>query len=193
MPWTYLSSIGSAVRSSCRRSLLVTAAMMLSSWSATTPAQAAAVSCNGDAAGITLPDGFCATIFADNIGHARQMAVAPDGTLYVNTWSGIYYNNGTVPPGGFVVALKDTDGDGRADVIERFGETRGERRPRRHRHRILQRHGLCRDQRPHRALSARARTRSLPRVRGNHRLGPADDGRSSDASVPDHAERRSSR
>src|ERR1700742_3039628 len=123
MPRTYLSSIGSVVCSSCRRSLLVTAAMMLSSWSATTPAHAAAVSCNGDAAGITLPDGFCATIFADNIGHARQMAIAPDGTLYVNTWSGIYYNNGPVPPGGSVVALKDTHGDGRADVMERFGET----------------------------------------------------------------------
>jgi hypothetical protein len=95
----------------------------LSSWSATTPTQAAAVSCNNDAAGITLPDGFCATIFADNIGHARQMAIAPDGTLYVNTWSGIYYDNGPVPPGGFVVALKDTRGDSRADVIERFGET----------------------------------------------------------------------
>src|SRR6201994_3447789 len=123
MPRTYLSSIGSVVCSSCRRSLLVTAAMMLSSWSATTPAHAAAVSCNGDAAGITLPDGFCATIFADNIGHARQMAFAPDGTLYVNTWSGIYYNNGPVPAGGFMVALKDRNGDGRADVTERFGET----------------------------------------------------------------------
>jgi glucose/arabinose dehydrogenase len=95
--------------------------MMLMSWSATTPAQAA--DCKGDAAGITLPDGFCATVFADNIGHARQMAVAPDGTLYVNTWSGIYYNNDTPPPGGFVVALKDNKGDGRADVIERFGDT----------------------------------------------------------------------
>jgi hypothetical protein len=61
---------------------------MLMSWSTTAPTQAAATSCKGDAAGITLPDGFCATIFADNIGHARQMAVTPDGTLYVNTWSG---------------------------------------------------------------------------------------------------------
>jgi hypothetical protein len=69
--------------------------MMLIPWSATTPAQAA--DCKGDTAGITLPDGFCATVFADNIGHARQMAVAPDGTLYVNTWSGIYYNNDTCP------------------------------------------------------------------------------------------------
>src|SRR5262249_2249248 len=28
-----------------------------------------------------------------------------------------------IPPGGFLVALKDSNGDGRADAIERFGET----------------------------------------------------------------------
>src|SRR5258708_3802279 len=50
------------------------------------------------------------------------MEVQPDGTLYVNTWSGIYYNNGPVPAGGFLVALKDTQGNGHADVIERVGE-----------------------------------------------------------------------
>jgi glucose/arabinose dehydrogenase/mono/diheme cytochrome c family protein len=104
-----------------RRSFLVAASVLVASWSATMPARAA--SCASDATGITLPDGFCATIFADNIGHARQMAIAPDGTLYVNTWSGIYYNNGPVPAGGFVVALKDKNGDRRADVTERFGET----------------------------------------------------------------------
>src|ERR1700724_1348623 len=123
MLWTYLSSTRPIVRWSVPRSLLVAGVTVLMSWSATPPAQAAATSCSGDAAGITLPDGFCATIFADNIGHARQMAVAPDGTLYVNTWSGIYYNNDTVPAGGFIVALRDKNGSGRADVIERFGET----------------------------------------------------------------------
>jgi glucose/arabinose dehydrogenase/mono/diheme cytochrome c family protein len=121
MLWTYLLPISSIVRWSGRRSFVIAAVMM--SWSAIMPAQAAATSCKGDAAGITLPDGFCATIFADNIGHARQMAVTPDGTLYVNTWSGAYFNNGPVPAGGFVVALKDTHGNGHADVIERFGET----------------------------------------------------------------------
>src|SRR4029077_16384024 len=34
----------------------------------------------------SLPNGFCATIFADKVGHARQLAVTPDGTVYVNTW-----------------------------------------------------------------------------------------------------------
>jgi len=39
---------------------------------------------NGDT-GLQLPAGFCATVFADNIGHARHMVVAPSGVLYVNT------------------------------------------------------------------------------------------------------------
>jgi hypothetical protein len=62
----------------------------------------------GDNGGITLPPGFCATIFADNLGHARQMAFGPDGVLYLNTWSGVYYQNDKPPDGGFLVALKDT-------------------------------------------------------------------------------------
>ncbi|MFZ2082119.1 MAG: hypothetical protein WAV38_36785 [Xanthobacteraceae bacterium] len=44
--------------------------------------------CVGDNTGITLSPGFCATVFADNIGHVRHMVVAPNGVLYVNTWSG---------------------------------------------------------------------------------------------------------
>ena len=122
MTRTCLSSVGSIVRWSCG-SVVAAAMVLLMSWSGVLPSQAATTDCKGGAVGITLPDGFCATIFADNIGHARQMAFGPDGTLYVNTWSGIYYNNGTVPAGGFVVALKDKDGNGRADVTERFGET----------------------------------------------------------------------
>ena len=81
---------------------------------------AAANACAGDS-GITLSPGFCATVFADNLGHVRHMVVAPNGVLYVNTWSGRYYRNDTPPAGGFIVALKDSGGSGRADVIERFG------------------------------------------------------------------------
>ena len=78
--------------------------------------------CDGDNGGITLSPGFCATIFADNLGHARQMAFAPNGVLYLNTWSGGYYQDDKPPDGGFLVALKDTEGDGHADMIERFGD-----------------------------------------------------------------------
>jgi len=44
-------------------------------------------------AGLKLPPGFCATVFADQLGHARHLAVADNGVVYVNTWSGRYYGN----------------------------------------------------------------------------------------------------
>jgi glucose/arabinose dehydrogenase/mono/diheme cytochrome c family protein len=86
-------------------------------------APARSETCANDNGGITLPTGFCATVFADNIGHARQLVVAPNGVVYVNTWSGRYYGNDTPPAGGFLVALQDTNGDGRANVNIRFGDT----------------------------------------------------------------------
>jgi glucose/arabinose dehydrogenase/mono/diheme cytochrome c family protein len=82
----------------------------------------AAASCPGDNGGITLSPGFCATVFADKIGHARHLVVAPNGVVYVNTWSGRYYKNDTPPAGGFLVALQDTQGTGKADVVKRFGD-----------------------------------------------------------------------
>lgn len=84
---------------------------------------AAEANCPTADTGIVVPKGFCATVFADKIGHARQMVVAPNGTVFANTWSGVYYNNDTPHEGGFLVALKDMDGDGRAETIERFGPT----------------------------------------------------------------------
>jgi glucose/arabinose dehydrogenase/mono/diheme cytochrome c family protein len=83
----------------------------------------AAASCSQDDSGLKLPAGFCATIFADGIGHARHLVVASNGVVYVNTWSGRYYGNDTPHAGGFLVALQDTTGAGKADVNERFGET----------------------------------------------------------------------
>jgi glucose/arabinose dehydrogenase/cytochrome c5 len=80
-------------------------------------------SCPSDDSGLKLPAGFCATVFADGIGHARHMVVAPGGVVYVNTWSGEYYGNDTPHAGGFLVVLQDKSGTGKADVIERFGET----------------------------------------------------------------------
>jgi hypothetical protein len=45
----------------------------------TAPAPTAA--CADDNGGITLPPGFCATVFADTIGHARHLVVAPNGVV----------------------------------------------------------------------------------------------------------------
>lgn len=80
-------------------------------------------SCRDGSSDLKLPTGFCGTVFADGIGHARHMVVSPSGVLYVNTWSGRYYGNDTPPAGGFLLALQDKTGAGKANVIERFGET----------------------------------------------------------------------
>ena len=79
--------------------------------------------CPNDDSGLKLPPGFCATVFADGIGHARHLVVATNGVVYVNTWSGRYYGNDTPHAGGFLVALQDTTGSGKADVNQRFGAT----------------------------------------------------------------------
>jgi hypothetical protein len=54
-------------------------------------------------------------------GAAQQQDGAPDGVVYVNTWSGRFYGNTPPHPGGFLVALRDTTGNGKADVVTRFG------------------------------------------------------------------------
>jgi glucose/arabinose dehydrogenase len=83
-------------------------------------AAATTVACASDNGGITLPTGFCASVFADTLGHTRHIVVAGNGNVYVNTWSGPYYT-GPTHPGGFLVAMRDTNNDGKADVIARFG------------------------------------------------------------------------
>ena len=86
-------------------------------------AEAKSQGCPSDDSGLKLPAGFCATIFADELGHARHLVVAPNGVVYVNTWISDDYPTGKPPAGGFLVALQDKTGAGKAGVIERFGET----------------------------------------------------------------------
>jgi glucose/arabinose dehydrogenase len=107
--------------------ILGTSCVVGSSASAQNPrnpgAQTKSLACPHDDSGLELPAGFCATVFAGGVGHARQLVVAPNGVVYVNTWSGRYYGSDTPHAGGFLVALRDTTGSGKADVIQRFGET----------------------------------------------------------------------
>jgi glucose/arabinose dehydrogenase len=87
------------------------------------PAGAAAATraaCDEGNGGITLPPGFCASVFGDGLGRVRHITVAPNGDVYANTWSSSYTNLKNAP-GGYVVALRDTNRDGRADVVQRFG------------------------------------------------------------------------
>lgn len=68
-----------------------------------------AIACERET-GLRLPDGFCATIFADSLGPLGHAAVrADDGTLFV------VRRAGRTGEGG-VLALRDTTGDGEADV-----------------------------------------------------------------------------
>lgn len=76
------------------------------------------VRCDPDNGGLTLPPGFCALVVARGLGPARHLAVRPNGDLFVAV------NNSAAGSGG-VIALRDTDGDGRADLSERFGPTGG--------------------------------------------------------------------
>jgi glucose/arabinose dehydrogenase/mono/diheme cytochrome c family protein len=109
--------------------VIVLATSFVTSFVATAPAQPSPGkktkigSCSHDDSGLTLPPGFCATVFADGIGHARHLVVGANGVVYVNTWSGDYYDFDKTHEGGFLVALQDKTGAGKADVIERFGET----------------------------------------------------------------------
>lgn len=86
------------------------------------PRAAKPAACAGDNGGISLPPGFCATVFADDLGHTRQLSVAPDGVVYANSTKGRAAAGGTTAD-TFLIALKDTNADGKADQIVRFGET----------------------------------------------------------------------
>jgi glucose/arabinose dehydrogenase len=75
----------------------------------------------GESSGVTFPAGFRATVFGDSLGGVRHAAAAPNGDLFVNTWRSPYDTTRAAPSGGYVVALRDSDGDGSADVVRRFG------------------------------------------------------------------------
>jgi glucose/arabinose dehydrogenase len=82
-------------------------------------APAAASSAPSDTA-IKVPDGFVATIFADNLDRPRHIAVRDNGDVYVALRSGRQQVAPSASEGG-ILALRDTNGDGVADVTEHFG------------------------------------------------------------------------
>ncbi|MEJ2483147.1 MAG: PQQ-dependent sugar dehydrogenase [Gemmatimonadota bacterium] len=99
------------------RGLLAIAAAVLVVAPALT-AQEAALACDPDDGAITLPEGFCALVVADGLGRIRHFAIQPDGDIYLAI-------RGRSGQTGGVLALRDTTGDGRADVQLRITEDSG--------------------------------------------------------------------
>jgi len=62
-----------------------------------------------DDGGLKLPPGFHAFVFADNLGKLEFMTVRPNGDIYIHK-----RNQG-------IVALRCSDGSGRADIMDIFG------------------------------------------------------------------------
>ncbi len=79
-----------------------------------------AVTCAADNGGITLPDGFCATVFADGAGKARHIAVTPMGRVFVAVQPSSPTANDA-----HVLALFDADGDGVAEQHTTFSDVGG--------------------------------------------------------------------
>ena len=66
-----------------------------------------------DNGGLSLPDGFEAVVVVDSVGRARHLAVSNSGDVYVKL---------RVPAPKGLVALRDTDNDGKADSVVVFGD-----------------------------------------------------------------------
>ena len=93
------------------------AALLLTAGPSARPS-AALPACDPDNGGITLPAGFCAVVVADQVGAPRHLAVAPNGDLFVAL-------AGRRSGGGGILALRDTSGDGKADVQGSIGSDGG--------------------------------------------------------------------
>jgi glucose/arabinose dehydrogenase len=77
---------------------------------AVAPAAAQTPACAADNDGLILPPGFCAIVFTDSVPAPRDVAVAPNGDVFIAS------------RGQGIFGLRDTDRDGRADVIVHFGD-----------------------------------------------------------------------
>ena len=71
--------------------------------------------CDTDNGGLVLPEGFCATLVASQLGPVRQLAVGPNGDLYA-ALSGKSGDNT-----GDVLVFRDQDDDGKPDERASFG------------------------------------------------------------------------
>jgi len=71
---------------------------------------------------ITVPEGFKATVFHPGLGAARHMAVRDNGDVYVAREFRIERKMFRQEAAwGALIAMRDEDGDGVADIVEAFG------------------------------------------------------------------------
>ena len=101
------------------------ALLLISATIATLAAQAqraAMPACDPGNGGLTLPPGFCAKVVADDLGAARNLAVAANGDVYISLRNGPRAEGQPAQP-GYLIALRDTDGDGTLDRREKFGSS----------------------------------------------------------------------
>lgn len=73
---------------------------------------------DSDNGGILLPEKFGAIVVADSMGRGRHIVVNDNGDIYVHLRK-------LTDKGHGIVALRDTSGNGRADIIKGFSEVTG--------------------------------------------------------------------
>ncbi|CAG4994365.1 hypothetical protein DYBT9275_01376 [Dyadobacter sp. CECT 9275] len=98
----------------------VTASLLIVAAGFTGPGTEELPAVNSKNGGLFLPEGFEATVVVDSLpGRARHLAVNDNGDIYVKARFADKNES--------VIALRDTNRDGRADIIKRFGGNAKER------------------------------------------------------------------
>jgi glucose/arabinose dehydrogenase len=91
------------------------------------PAKAGLPACDANNGGLTLPAGFCAlVVHQGGIGEGRHIVVNDNGDIYVILRRGARPSPTEPFSSGGIVGLRDTNGDGKVDVVsEKFGTVGG--------------------------------------------------------------------
>jgi glucose/arabinose dehydrogenase len=95
------------------RSRSIVGALLAAGVAASVEAQGSAagrLACAQENGGLVAADGLCAVVVASGVGPVRHVVVAANGDVFANV------------AGRGIVSLRDTTGDGTADVIRRFGQ-----------------------------------------------------------------------
>ena len=100
-----------------RTKIILSLVLLLCCASCKHPAKTTGLAADAGNGGIELPSGFSALIVADNLGSGRHIAVRDNGDIYLAL---LEFNKGKG-----IVAIRDTTGDGKADIVAYFGDLPG--------------------------------------------------------------------